>query len=109
MPRRGRTVLRKVLPHEGEEEEEEEGGGGEEEEEETEPRTLFSGATRTTKSLSKNLFTSRFGSYSVSRCCFAPRQGDLYSTRVTYDGRKNTRLSSFESNVLLSRMNYEPR
>ena len=26
----------------------------------------------------------------LSRCCFAPRQGDLYSTRVTYDGRKNT-------------------
>lgn len=84
MSRRGRAVLRKVLPHEEEEEEEEKEGEGEEEEEETEPRTLFSGATRTTKSLSKNLFTSRFGSYSVSRCCFAPRQGDLYSTRVTW-------------------------
>lgn len=66
----GEEVLRNVLPRE--------------EEEEAEPRWLFSGATRTAESLSKNLFTSRFGSYSASRRCFAPRQGDLYSTRVTW-------------------------
>ena len=72
MSRRGRTVLRKVLPREEEEEEEEEGG---EEEEETEPRTLFSGATRTTKSLSKNLFTSRFGSYSAEPVLFCAATG----------------------------------